>query len=124
MWFISRLVVNAAALGVVVWLIPGVTLKGASLSDEVVTLIIVGLIFGVLNAVIGGVIKFFALPFIVLTLGLIILVINAAVLLLTSWVAENVGLSFHVDGFWTAFWGALVFSLTSMVLNAIFKASA
>lgn len=124
MWFLSRLVVNAAALGVVVWLFPGVTLKGASLSDEVVTLIIVGLIFGVLNAVIGGVIKFFALPFIVLTLGLIILVINAAVLLLTSWVAENVGLSFHVDGFWTAFWGALVFSLTSMVLNAIFKASA
>jgi len=120
-WFISRLLVNAAALGVVVWLFPGVTLKGASLSDKVVTLVIVGLIFGVLNAVVGSVIKFLALPFIILSLGLMILVINAAMLLLTSWVAGQVGLAFHVKDFWTAVLGAIVFSLSSMILNAIFK---
>jgi len=120
-WFISRLLVNAAALGVAVWLFPGVTLKGASLSDKVVTLVIVGLIFGVLNAVVGSVIKFLALPFIILSLGLMILVINAAMLLLTSWVAGQVGLAFHVKDFWTAVLGAIVFSLSSMILNAIFK---
>jgi putative membrane protein len=120
-WFVSRLLVNAAALGVVVWLFPGVTLRGNSLTDKVVTLVIVALIFGVLNAVVGGVVKFLATPFIILSLGLMILVINAAMLLLTSYVAGQVGLRFHVAGFWTAVWGALVFSVTAMVLNAILK---
>ena len=85
------------------------------------TLVIVALIFGVLNAVVGSVVKLLATPFIILSLGLMILVINAAMLLLTSYVAGQVGLRFHVDGFWTAVWGALVFSLTSMALTALFK---
>lgn len=116
-WFVSRLLVNAAALGVVVWLFRGVTLTGGSLSDKVVTLVIVGVIFGLLNAVVGTILKFLAMPFIILSLGLMILVINAAMLLLTSWVAGQVGLGFHVSGFWTAVLGALVFSLASMILN-------
>jgi putative membrane protein len=120
-WFISRLLVNAAALGVVVWLLHGVTLARGSLTDKVITLVIVGLIFGLLNAVVGTLLKFLAMPFIILSLGLMVLVINAAMLLLTSWVSGQIGIGFHVRGFWTAVLGALVFSLTSMILNAVLK---
>jgi putative membrane protein len=113
--------VNAAALGVVVWLLHGVTLARGSLTDKVITLVIVGLIFGLLNAVVGTLLKFLAMPFIILSLGLMVLVINAAMLLLTSWVSGQIGIGFHVRGFWTAVLGALVFSLTSMILNAVLK---
>ena len=60
------------------------------------------------NAVVRPVVKFLSLPFIILTLGLLIFVINALMLLLTSWLAGQLGLGFHVDGFWTAVVGAIV----------------
>jgi putative membrane protein len=113
------LVVNAAALGVAVWLFDGITLTGNSDGDRIVTLLVVGAIFGVVTAVVRPIVNILSLPLIVLTLGLFLLVTNALMLLLTSKLADTFGLEFHVDGFWTAVFGALVISLASMIVESL-----
>lgn len=62
-------------------------------------------------------VKLLSLPFIVLTLGLLIFVINAFMLLLTSWISESLNLAFRVEGFWTAVLGGLIISVVSWLLN-------
>jgi putative membrane protein len=119
MRILAWLVVNALALGVAIWLFDGITLRGATTTDRAVTLVVVGGIFGVINSAVKPVIKFLSFPFILLTLGLLLLVINALMLLLTSWVAGQLGLGFHVTGFWVAVFGSIVISIALMVLNAL-----
>jgi putative membrane protein len=120
MRFISWLVVNALALGAAVWLLDGITLSGDTDTDTVVQLVIVGAIFGVITSFVRPIVNLLSLPLIILTLGLMLLVVNALMLMLTSAVADSVGLDFHVDGFWTALWGSIVISVASMILTAIF----
>ena len=119
MKFVLWLVVNAGALGVAVWLFDGITLTAGTTSGRIVTLLIVGGIFGVITSVVRPIVNLLSLPLIILTLGLMLLVTNALMLLLTSKVADTFGLEFHVDGFWTAVFGALVISIASMILEAI-----
>ena len=115
-----RLLVNAVALAVAAWLIPGITLdEGATNTDRAITLAIVAAIFGLVNAFIRPVVKLLALPLIILTLGLITFVINALMLLLTSWITANLDVEFHVDGFWPALIGALVITVVGWALDAI-----
>lgn len=113
------LVVNAAALGVAVWLFDGITLTADTTGGRIGTLLVVGAIFGVITAVVRPIVNLLSLPLIILTLGLMLLVINALMLLLTSKVADTFGLGFHVDGFWTAVFGAIVISISSMVVEAL-----
>jgi putative membrane protein len=113
------LVVNAAALGVAVWLFDGITLTADTTGGRIGTLLVVGAIFGVITAVVRPIVSLLSLPLIILTLGLMLLVINALMLLLTSKVADTFGLGFHVDGFWTAVFGAIVISISSMVVEAL-----
>jgi putative membrane protein len=120
MRIIVWLAVNALALGVAVWLFEGITLTGTSDTDKVIQLVIVGAIFGAINMIVRPIVNLLSLPLIILTLGLMLIVVNALMLLLTSKIAESTDLGFHVDGFWTAVWGSIVISLASMVLNAIF----
>ena len=115
---ILRLVANAAALGVATWLLAGITLNTPTTSRKLAALLIVALIFGVLNAVVKPVFKLVTAPIVLLTLGLFLVVINACIMLLTSWVADRVELGWHVDGFWTAVLGALIVSIVSFFLNA------
>jgi putative membrane protein len=119
MKFIAWLVVNAAALAVAVWLFDGITLTADSTGDRILTLILVGAIFGAVTAVIRPIVNVLSLPLIVLTLGLFLLVTNALMLLLTSKLADSLGLNFHVDGFWTAVFGALVISIASMLVESL-----
>ena len=120
MSLLVRLLVNAVALAVATWLIPGITLdEGASNTDRALTLVIVAVIFGVVNALIRPVVKLLALPLIILTLGLITFVINSLMLLLTSWITDNLDVAFHVEGFWPAFIGALVITVVGWALDAI-----
>jgi putative membrane protein len=119
MRFLSWLVVNALALGVAVWLFDGITLTAKGTGDRIVTLLIVGLIFGVITSVVRPIVNLLSLPLIILTLGLMLVVTNALMLLLTSKVADTFNLQFHVDGFWTAVFGALVISIATMVLEAV-----
>jgi putative membrane protein len=117
--FLIWVVVNALALAAATWLLDDIELTGSSTEDRVITLVLVALIFGVINAVIAPVVKLLSLPFIILTLGLFLLVVNAAMLLFTSWVAEQFDLGFHVDGFWTAVIGAIIVTIATWILEAV-----
>jgi putative membrane protein len=117
--FLVWVVVNALALAAATALLTRITLTGATEGDRVVTLVLVALVFGVVNAVVRPVVKLLSLPFILLTLGLLIFVINALMLLLTSWLSGQLGLGFHVDGFGTAILGALIIAVTTWVLERV-----
>jgi len=119
MKFVLWLVVNAVALGAAVWLLDGITLTAGTTGDRLVTLLVVGAIFGVITSVVRPVVNLLSLPLIILTLGLMLIVTNALMLLLTSKVAGTFGLEFHVDGFWTAVLGAIVISIVSMVVESL-----
>jgi len=112
-------VVNALALAAAAWLLDGIRVTGATTEERVITLVLVALIFGVLNAVVAPIIKLLSLPFIILTLGLFLLVINAGMLMFTSWLSLELGLGFHVDGFWTAVGGAIIVTLSTWLLEAV-----
>lgn len=107
-----RLVINAAALFVAVQLIPGMHFAGG-----LGKLLLVALVFGLVNAVVRPVLTLLSCPLIVVTLGLFLLVINALMLGLTSWLSTRLGLGFQVDGFWPALVGALVIGLISTALT-------
>jgi putative membrane protein len=76
----------------------------------------------VITSVVRPIVNLLSLPLIILTLGLMLIVTNALMLLLTSKLADTFGLDFHVDGFWTAVFGAIVISIASMVLEALLPA--
>ena len=114
------MVVNALALAVAVWLFDGIRLTGDSGGQKLVELLVVGVIFGVVTSFVRPVVRLLSLPLIVLTLGVMLLVINALMLMLTSAIAGGLDIGFHVDGFWTALWGSIVISIALMVLEAVF----
>lgn len=117
-----KIVVNGFALWAAAALVSGITLAegSASTSHKIVTVLVVAAVFGLVNAVVRPLAKFFGLPFLVVTLGLFIFVINAAMLMLTSWIAGGLGLDFHVDHFWpTALLGALVVSFVSWLIGLV-----
>jgi len=114
--FLLRLLVNAAALYIATRVVDGVHFEG-----DWLTLFTVALIFGVVNAVIKPVTKFFTFPLIILTLGLFLLVINALMLMLTAWIAGGVGIGFHVEGFWNALWGSIVITLVNWGTASLVK---
>ena len=118
MRFLLRLVANAAALAVATWLLAGIQLTAAGTGDKVLVLLVVALIFGIVNAIVKPVFTLVTACLVLLTLGLFLLVINALMLLLTSWVATRVGVGWYVDGFGTALLGSVVVSVVSFVLNA------
>ena len=120
MKFLTWLAVNTLALGFAVWLFDGISLTGGTDTDKIVKLVVVGAIFGLITSFVRPVVNFLSLPLIVVTLGLMLLVVNALMLLLTSKIADTVDLGFHVDGFWVALFGSIVISLASMVLEAVF----
>ncbi len=109
--FVIRLIVNAVALAVAARLIPGIAYGGWG------DLVIVAFLFGVVNALVKPVLKLLTCPLVALTLGLFIFVINALMLLLTAVLADLVGVTFRVEGFWSAFWGALIVAVVSYVLQ-------
>jgi putative membrane protein len=114
-----RVIVNALALGVAAWLFGGIRVGGDDPGQQALTLIGVGLVFGLVNAIVAPVVKLLSLPFVVLTLGLLLLVINAVMLILTSRIAEALGLTFTVDGFGTALLGSIVVSVVAAILGAV-----
>jgi putative membrane protein len=119
--FLIKVVVNAVAIWVATVIVPGVTVdEGDTTADKIITLLLVGLIFGVVNAIIKPIVQILAIPFYILTLGLIAFVVNALMLVLVSWLAGEFGLSFEIDDFfWSAILAAIVVSVVSMALNLV-----
>ncbi|WP_175411310.1 phage holin family protein [Streptomyces sp. TRM64462] len=117
--FVVKTLANAGALAVAIWLLENITLTGESTAKKAWTLLLVALVFGVVNFLVKPVVKILTLPLFVLTLGLFTLIVNALMLLLTSWLADKLDLSFHVEGFWTAVLGGLIISVVSWALNVV-----
>ncbi|MFH8567595.1 phage holin family protein [Streptomyces sp. NPDC017993] len=117
--FLVKTLANAAALAVAVWLLKDITLTGNNTGRTILTLVLVALIFGLVNFVVKPVVKLLSFPLFILTLGLITLVVNALMLLLTSWLAEKADLAFRVDGFWTAVLGGVIISIVSWAMHMI-----
>ncbi|WP_433389280.1 phage holin family protein [Micromonospora sp. KLBMP9576] len=123
MGFLKGLLIRLGSTALAFWLatllIPGITLDSASAGEAVVTLVLVAVIFGVVNAVLQPIVKTVGCGFYLLTLGLIALVVNGLLFLLTSWIADQAGLPFHVDGFWPeAVLGALLVGIVTWILGA------
>jgi putative membrane protein len=120
MGILIRLAISALALWITTVIVPGITLSTDSVGEAVLTLVVVAAIFGVVNAVLRPIIKTVGCAFYVLTLGLVAIVVNGALFLLTSWIAGELELPFHVDDFWpSAVVGALLVGVVSWVLNAL-----
>jgi putative membrane protein len=117
--FLLRVVVNALALAAATWLLSGITVTGDNAGQQLVTLLLVGVVFGVVNAIVRPVVTILSIPFIILTLGLLLFVINALMLLLTSWLSGQLGLHFHVDGFWTAVLGSIIISVATWLIELV-----
>jgi putative membrane protein len=115
---ILRLLANAGALALATWLLSGITLTAQSTGQKVLTLLIVALIFGIVNAIVKPIFTVVTAVAVLLTLGLFLIVINALMLLLTSWISDQVGLGWSVNGFWTAVFGSIIVSIVSFVVNA------
>jgi putative membrane protein len=117
--WIARVIVNACALAVAAWLFSGIAFNSATQGKRFLTLLLVALIFGLVNEFVRPVVAFFSFPLYLLTLGLFFFVVNALMLWLTSWLAGVVGLSFHVRGFWTAVFGAIVITIVSWIVGLV-----
>ncbi|MCI3274682.1 phage holin family protein [Streptomyces sp. NPDC047081] len=117
--FVVKTIANAGALAVAVWLLDKITLTGDSTGKKAWTLILVALVFGLVNFLVKPIVKVLSFPLVILTLGLFTLVVNALMLLLTSWLADKLDLSFHVEGFWTAVLGGLIISIVSWALHVV-----
>jgi putative membrane protein len=116
-----RIVAAAIALAVATAVVPGIELTTASAGSKILTLIAVALIFGVVNGILKPIVKAVGCAFYVLTLGLIALVVNALLLWLTSYLAGQLKVPFHITGFWPAFWGAIIVGIVGWLLSLLVR---
>lgn len=114
MKLLLRWLAAAAAVAVAVYALPGITYDG-----RVTTLLVVALILGLVNSLVRPLLKTLSCGLIVLTLGLFLLVINAAMLYLAAWLARGFGYEFRVDGLVTAVLGSLIISLVSWAISLV-----
>ena len=120
MKILLRILVSAAGLGIAAWVVPGIVLTGTSTVAKVVTLLVVAVIFGLVNAILKPVIKTVGCAFYVLTLGLVAIVVNGLLLWLTSWIAyDKLSEPFHITGFAAAVEGALIVGVLTWLIHLV-----
>ena len=119
MRFLVRTIVTAIGLWVATAIVSGIRVTGSNTWENLGTLLLVALIFGLVNATIKPVAQILGCLFYILTLGLFALVVNALLFLLVNWLAGLLNLPFEVDGFWSAFWGAIIVGIVSWVINLV-----
>jgi len=115
MRFLLRWAITAGAVGVATWIVSGIHVEEP---HRVLTVVLVALVLGLVNAFVRPIVKVLSCGLIILTLGLFTLVINGLILWLASWITVHwLSLNFHVDGFWSAFLGALIISIVSALAS-------
>jgi putative membrane protein len=135
MRLIARISINALALWVASWVLPGLDIASTAATDAVaktgvtqgtdtigliLAYLFIGAIFGVVNALVRPLVSLLALPITILTLGLFTIIINAAMLYLTSWISSYTPVHFTIDSFfWTAVFAAIIITLISLVAGRI-----
>jgi putative membrane protein len=118
MKLLIRWVITSLALFAAAWLVPGIVVGEDGWGIYAAMAIILGLV----NAIVRPLLKLMTCPLIILTLGLFVLVINGLTLWLSSTIAANwFNVGFYVADFWSAFWGALIVSVVSVVLSALVR---
>jgi putative membrane protein len=119
MKILLKLIITAVALWVATLVIPGIHLNTHSTTGKIGTLVVVALIFGVINAVLKPIVKAIGCFAYVITLGLISIVVNGLLFWLTSYIAGQLSVPFHVKGFVAAVLGALLVGIVGWVLSLI-----
>lgn len=122
--FFVRTVAVAVALAVAAWIVPGIELVRGDGTRQLLTLIGVALIVGLVNAFVRPMVSLLTGCLVLLSFGLFLLVVNAWMLQLTSWIAGQLGLGFRVDGFGAAMLGSIIVSLVSWVVSGLLTPTA
>ena len=133
--FIVRVLINGLALWIASWVLPGLDIttsataeavaktgisQGKDAAGVVLAYLFIGLIFGLVNAFVRPIVSFLSLPITILTLGLFTVVINAAMLYLTSWISSYTPVNFSIDSFfWTAVLAAIIITVISLVADKL-----
>jgi putative membrane protein len=122
--FLARWAITSVALALAAQVMDGIWFDGpssgqAEIEEKLLPLLGVALILSLVTAFVKPILVILSIPFILLTLGLFLLVVNALLLLLTGWIADLLDVGFHVDGFWPAVGGAIIISITTWILDAI-----
>lgn len=127
MRLLLRIIINALALWVAGLALPGITVGESGTSatgnptlDVVLAYLFIGLVFGVVNALVRPIVKLLALPLTILTLGLFTVIINAAMLMLTAWLTSFTPVHFEIDSFfWTAIAASIIISVVSLLAGSL-----
>jgi putative membrane protein len=115
---VTKVVINAVSIWVATLVLPGVTVGSGSIGHRVLSLLVVGVLFGLINTFIKPVVRLFTLPLYVITLGLISFVVNALMLKIVEWLSGKIGITFDAGPFfWSTLGAAVVVTFVSMVLN-------
>jgi putative membrane protein len=115
---LTKVVINAFSIWIATLVIPRVTVDGGSIGHRVLSLLIVGALFGLINTFIKPVVRLFTLPLYLLTLGLISFVVNALMLKIVEWLSGKIGITFDAGPFfWSTIGAAVVVTFVSMILH-------
>lgn len=125
---LTWLAVNVIALAAAVWWMDGLSIDFDSHPTrlkKIAALVVIGAIFGIVNRYVRPLAKLLSFPAIILTLGLFLLVVNAAMLGLTAWITRHLdstlGFHLHVAGFWTAVGGGIVIAIASWITSSVIE---
>ena len=124
MTFLLRVLINALALRLTTLIVAGVSVRSYAPDDTfatVLTYLLVALVFGIVNGIIGNFIRIVAFPLYILTLGLISLIVNGLLLLLVAWISSLAGFGLFVNGFWWGVLGALVLGIISWLIGILLR---
>jgi putative membrane protein len=128
--FVVRAIINAIALWLTTLLFSAfgggdgvrvVAYRADDVVATVLTFLLLGLIFGLVNGVLGTAIRIVAFPLYLLTLGLISLVVNGLLFLLVAWISQRIGFGLVVDGFWWGVLGALVLGVIGWIVGLFLR---
>jgi len=126
MRFLLKAILNAVALWLTTLIVAGHIVVQSFGAGEwwqlALTYLVVAVVFGIVNAIVGNVIRIVAFPLYILTLGLLALIVNGLLLWLVAWLSSLIGWGlFIVGGFWWGVLGALVLGIISWLLGIVFR---
>lgn len=120
MEFVLRLIATMAGLWVSTRLVPSLEIaEGASMTESLLLLAAIALVFTVVNSLVKPLVSFMAFPLYLLTFGLFAIVVNSAMFALTGWLSTSLGFPFHTGGFWSCFFGAVITAVVSSAVVAV-----
>jgi putative membrane protein len=118
MKLLIRWIIASAALFAAAYFVPGIRVEDP---NAWLVYVLMAVVLGFVNAIIRPLLSILSCPLIILTLGIFVLIINGVSFLIAARIAEAMGVGFYVDGFWSAFLGALIVSVASVFFNLFIK---